>query len=150
MNRHEGQNSDPATEVTTMTRSEFDDIRAHITAEADRPGDLLRVARSLLDDLEVARMREATLRAYYLRLLTAARATVAAQRAGYPEPLTFLTDELAKRGQLPGTEDEVNRVLADAHTAAALLACLEQSPMRTTGSAPRVRKCAGSGRTLPH
>ncbi|MFC7647937.1 hypothetical protein ACFQX6_51240 [Streptosporangium lutulentum] len=64
-----------------MTRSEFDDIRAHIDAEADHPGDLLRVARSLLNDLEDARMREATLRAYYLRLLTAARATVAAKTA---------------------------------------------------------------------
>ena len=88
-----------------MTRSEFDDIRAHIDAEADHPGDLIRVARSLLSDLEDARMREATLRAYYLRLLTAARATVAAEAAGYPEPLTFLTDELGKRGQLPATEE---------------------------------------------
>ncbi|GAA3442058.1 hypothetical protein [Planomonospora venezuelensis] len=132
-----------------MTRSEFDDIRAHIAAEADHPGDLLRVARSLLDDLEAARMREATLRAYYLRLLTAARATVAAETAGYPEPLTFLTDELAKRGQLPAGDDEVNRILADAHTAAALIACLEQTPARTAGNGPRVRRCLGTSRTLP-
>ncbi|MBG0833374.1 hypothetical protein HS041_37365 [Planomonospora sp. ID67723] len=132
-----------------MTRSEFDDIRAHIAAEADRPGDLLRVARSLLDDLEAARMREATLRSYYLRLLTAARATVAAETAGYPEPLAFLTDELAKRGQLPATGDEVNRILADAHTAAALLASLEQDPARTAGNGPRVRRCLGTSRTLP-
>jgi hypothetical protein len=132
-----------------MTRSEFDDIRAHIDAEADHPGDLLRVARSLLNDLEDARMREATLRAYYLRLLTAARATVAAETAGYPEPLTFLTDELAKRGQLPATE-EVNRILADAHTAAALLACLEQSPVAVaTTSGPRSRRCGGTSRSLP-
>ena len=132
-----------------MTRSEFDDIRAHIDAEADHPGDLLRVARSLLNDLEDARMREATLRAYYLRLLTAARATVAAETAGYPEPLTFLTDELAKRGQLPVTE-EVNRILADAHTAAALLACLEQSPVAvaTTFRSP-FRRCGGTSRSLP-
>ncbi|WP_440068588.1 hypothetical protein [Streptosporangium sp. OZ121] len=135
-----------------MTRSEFDDIRAHIDAEADHPGDLLRVARSLLNDLEDARMREATLRAYYLRLLTAARATVAAEAADYPEPLTFLTDELAKRGQLPTSEDEVNRILADAHTAAALLACLEENPlgatpMGTGGS--RARRCAGTSRSLP-
>ncbi|GAA2897092.1 hypothetical protein GCM10010517_62090 [Streptosporangium fragile] len=135
-----------------MTRSEFDDIRAHIDAEADRPGDLLRVARSLLSDLEDARMREATLRAYYLRLLTAARATVAADAAGYPEPLTFLTDELAKRGQLPSTEDEVNRILADAHTATALLAALEKNPRGTapmTDRGFRVRRCAGTSRSLP-
>ncbi|MDP9849165.1 hypothetical protein [Streptosporangium lutulentum] len=131
-----------------MTRSEFDDIRAHIDAEADHPGDLLRVARSLLNDLEDARMREATLRAYYLRLLTAARATVAAKTAGYPEPLTFLTDELAKRGQLPASE-EVSRILADAHTAAALLACLEQPPVPVATSGPRSRRCGGTSRSLP-
>ncbi len=49
-------------------RSEFDDIRAHITAEARHAGDLLRIARELLDDLEQARMREASLRNYYLAL----------------------------------------------------------------------------------
>ncbi|MBB2913578.1 hypothetical protein FHS43_004882 [Streptosporangium becharense] len=135
-----------------MTRSEYDDIRAHIDAEADCPGDLLRVARSLLSDLEDARMREATLRAYYLRLLTAARATVAADTAGYPAPLTFLTEELAKRGQLPSTEDEVNRILADARTAAALLAALERNPRATTpaaGGGVRARRCAGTSRSLP-
>ncbi|WP_433259078.1 hypothetical protein ACQPYK_42280 [Streptosporangium sp. CA-135522] len=132
-----------------MTRSEFDDIRAHIDAEADHPGDLIRVARSLLSDLEDTRMREATLRTYYLRLLTAARATVAAEAAGYPQPLTFLTDELAKRGQLPAGEDEVNQILADAHTAAALLACLEQAPIAAAGTGARVRRCAGTSRRLP-
>ncbi|WP_449061471.1 hypothetical protein [Planomonospora algeriensis] len=110
-----------------MTRSEFDDIRAHIAAEADHHDDLLLLARSLLDDLEAARMREATLRSYYLRLLTAARATVAAEAAGHPAPLTFLTAELGERGQLPAGE-EVNRILADARTATALVAALEQPP----------------------
>ncbi|MFJ2029005.1 hypothetical protein [Streptosporangium sp. NPDC087985] len=132
-----------------MDSSEFDDIRAHIDAEADHPDDLLRVARSLLSDLEDARMREATLRTHYLRLLTAARATVAAETAGYPEPLTFLTDELAKQGQLPTAEDEVNRILSDAHTAAALLACLEQAPPVRIGNGPRTRRCAGTSRSLP-
>lgn len=135
-----------------MTRSEFDDIRAHIDAEADRPGDLLRVARSLLNDLEDARIREATLRAYYLRLLTSARATVAAEAAGYPEPLTFLTDELAKRGQLPTSADEVNRILADAQTAAALLASLEENPLPSASmnsGGARMRRCAGTSRSIP-
>ncbi|MBG0815182.1 hypothetical protein [Planomonospora sp. ID82291] len=138
-----------------MTRSEFDDIRAHIAAEADHHDDLLLLARSLLDDLEAARMREATLRSYYLRLLTSARATVAAEAAGHPAPLTFLVAELAERGQLPAGEEEVNRILADARTAAALVASLEQSParpqtpMRTPGQGARARRCAGTSRTLP-
>ncbi|GGL09593.1 hypothetical protein [Planomonospora parontospora] len=137
-----------------MTRSEFDDIRAHIAAEADHRDDLLLLARSLLDDLETARMREATLRSYYLRLLTAARATAAADAAGHPAPLTFLTAELGERGQLPAGE-EVNRILADARTAAALVASLEglpareQAPPRTTGKGARARRCAGTSRTLP-
>ncbi|GAA3130151.1 hypothetical protein GCM10010466_21060 [Planomonospora alba] len=132
-----------------MTRSEFDDIRAHLAAEADHPGDLLLLARSLLDDLETARMREATLRSYYLRLLTAARAAVAAQAAGHPEPLTFLVDELGRRGQLPTGQDEVNQILADARTAADLAAALEQPPARRTGKGVRARRCAGTSRTLP-
>ncbi|MEV7011802.1 hypothetical protein [Streptosporangium sp. NPDC051022] len=132
-----------------MTRSEFDDIRAHIDAEAGHPGDLLRVARSLLSDLEDARMREAMLRAQHLRLLTAARATAAAEAAGHSNPLTFLTDELAKQGQLPITEDEVNQILVDARTATALLACLEQTPTVVAGSGPRVRRCAGTSRSFP-
>lgn len=131
-----------------MTRSEFDDIRAFITAEASHADDLFHVARTLLDDLEHATMREATLRSYYLRLLTAARATVAAEAAGAPEPLTFLKDELAKRGQLPKEGEEVNRILADARTATALVAALEQKPMRT--HTPKAhRRCTGAGRTLP-
>ncbi|MEV8630296.1 hypothetical protein AB0395_01440 [Streptosporangium sp. NPDC051023] len=137
-----------------MTRSEFDDIRAHIDAEADHPGDLLRVARSLLSDLEDARMREAMLRAQHLRLLTAARAAAAAAAAGTTgrsDPLTFITEELARQGQLPVTEDEVNQILLDARTATALLTCLEQSPTATATatSGPRVRRCAGASRSLP-
>ncbi|GAA5086484.1 hypothetical protein HNP84_003520 [Thermocatellispora tengchongensis] len=131
-----------------MTRSEFDDIRAYIAAEATRAGDLVEVARTLLDDLEHARMREATLRAYYLRLLTAARATVAAEAAGAPEPLTFLKDELAKRGQMPEGK-QVNQILSDARTAEALVAALEQQPMRTLAPTGRGRRCAGVSRTLP-
>ncbi|MEU9834480.1 hypothetical protein AB0D67_23375 [Streptosporangium sp. NPDC048047] len=132
-----------------MARSEFDDIRAHIDAEADHPEDLLMVARSLLSDLEEMRMREALLRSHYLRLLTAARATVAAEAAGHPQPFTFLRDELAKRGQLPATDEEVTQILADAHTAAALLGELEKStPERGGGGGPRLRACTGMSRTL--
>jgi len=131
-----------------MTRSEFDDIRAFIAAEATHAGDLLHVARTLLDDLEHASMREATLRAYYLRLLTAARATVAAEAAGDPEPLVFLKDELAKRGQLPKDGEEAHRILSDARTAAALVAALEDKPVRTLPPKGR-RRCTGVSRSLP-
>lgn len=130
-----------------MTRSEFDDIRAHITAEADHPGDLLRIARTLLDDLEQVRAREALLRSHYLRLLTAARASVAAEQAGDPEPLVFVRHELAARGQLPADDEQAHRVLADARTAMALLAAADQEPRRRTG--PRLRRCIGTSRSLP-
>ncbi|MGW3345257.1 hypothetical protein ACWDA3_18250 [Nonomuraea rubra] len=130
-----------------MTRSEFDDIRAFLADGATHAGDLLRVARTLIDDLEHARMREAVLRTHYLRLLTAARATVAAELADMPEPLAFLKHELAERGQLPEDGEAVQRILSDARTAAALLACLEEMPQpRPRG--PRLRRCVGTGRTL--
>ncbi|MEU8245490.1 hypothetical protein [Nonomuraea sp. NPDC048916] len=128
-----------------MTRSEFDDIRAYLTDEATHAGDLLRVARTLIDDLEHARMREAVLRTHYLRLLTAARATIAADIADAPDPLAFLKHELAERGQLPAAGEAVQRILSDARTAAALLACLEQN-VATRPQGMRVRRCVGTGR----
>ncbi|SDG95190.1 hypothetical protein SAMN05421505_109229 [Sinosporangium album] len=130
-----------------MTRSEFDDIRAYIAAEANHAGDLLRVARNLLDDLEHARMREANLRTHYLRLLTAARAAIAAQMAGDGDPLTFLQHELGAHGQLPGVGEGVNQVLSDARSASEMVAALEPAPPRTAG--PRLRRCVGASRTLP-
>ncbi|GAA3110106.1 hypothetical protein [Nonomuraea salmonea] len=108
-----------------MTRSEFDDIRAFLADEATHADDLLRIARTLIDDLEHSRLREAVLRTHYLRLLTAARATVAADIVGSPDPLGFIRHELAQRGQLPEDGEAVYRILADARAAAALLACLE-------------------------
>jgi hypothetical protein len=134
-----------------MTRSEFDDIRAFLADPATHAGDLLGVARSLIDDLEQARTREAVLRTHYLRLLTAARATVAADSVGAPDALAFLTHELAERGQLPEDGEAVQRILGDARTAAALLASLEeqqQPPVRARGM--RLRRCVGAHRTLPH
>jgi hypothetical protein len=146
--RHPGR-PEPRVEVAIMTRSEFDDIRAHIAAEADHASDLLGIARTLLDDLEQAHMREAALRSQYLSLLTAARATVAAEATGYAEPLTFLKHELDKRGQLPVGDEMVHRILADARTAAELLACVEETPPRSV-SRGRVRRCGGISRRLPH
>lgn len=132
-----------------MTRSEFDDIRAHIAAEPAHAGDLLQIARELLDDLEHARMREAHLRSYYLGLLTAARATMAASGAGDVAPLTFLEHELRKHGQLP-CGDDAQRVLADAKAAQSLVPRTDDpAPLRRTGGA-RSRMCTGASRALPH
>ncbi|MFO7251507.1 MAG: hypothetical protein DIU60_012220, partial [Actinomycetes bacterium] len=129
-----------------MTRSEFDDIRAHITAETDHAGDLVRIARNLLDDLEQVRTREALLRSHYLGLLTAARASVAAERAGDPDPLVFLRHELDRRGQLPADDEQAQRILADAKAAMTMVAELDQAPRRRTG--PRLRRCIGMSRSL--
>ena len=133
-----------------MTRSEFDDIRAHIAAEEGDSHDLLQIARSLLDDLEQARLREATLRVQYLGLLTAARATVASEAAGDPSPLTFLWHELSKRGQLPAGGEEAMRILSDARMAEELIAHLEAPPPSRRGPSARMRRCAGAGRRLAH
>jgi len=131
-----------------MTRSEFDDIRAFLADEATHAGDLLRVARTLIDDLEHTRMREAILRTHYLRLLTAARASVASEIAEAPDPLAFVRHELAERGQLPQDGEAVQRILSDARTAALLLACLEDAaPKLPRGM--RLRRCVGMGRALP-
>ncbi|GAA3682282.1 hypothetical protein GCM10022224_053300 [Nonomuraea antimicrobica] len=133
-----------------MTRSEFDDIRAFLADEATHAGDLLRIARTLIDDLEYARMREAILRTHYLRLLTAARATVAAESLGAPDPLTFVKHELTERGQLPTDGEAAQRILSDARTAATLLACLEdQATAQTRPRRMRLRRCVGTGRALP-
>lgn len=130
-----------------MMRSEFDDIRAHIAAEGRRPGgDLLQLATELLDDLEQVRMRETMLRSYYLRLLTAARATVAAEAAGDPAPLTFLTHELAKHGQLP-TGEQVQQVLADAGRTQSLVPSLDE-PARRGPRQAAIRYCTGMSRRL--
>jgi hypothetical protein len=136
-------------EVSAMTRSEFDDIRAFLADDATHAGDLLRVARTLIDDLEHARMREAVLRTYYLRLLTASRATVAAETVGAPDPLAFLKHELAERGQLPEDGEAVQRILSDASAASALLACLEQQSEPVRPRRARPRRCVGTARTLP-
>jgi hypothetical protein len=132
-----------------MTRSEFDDIRAHIAAEEGDSDDLLQIARTLLDDLEQARLREATLRAHYLGLLTAARATLSSDTVGDPDPLTFLRHELGKKGQLPAGDEDAVRILSDARMAETLLALLEDAPPSRPRTSARMRRCAGTGRRLP-
>lgn len=130
-----------------MTRSEFDDIRAHIAAEGRRPGGgLVELARELLDDLEHVRMRELTLRSYYLRLLSAARATVAADAAGDPAPLTFLVRELAEHDRLP-PEEQIERILSDAESTEALMTSLDERGRRVPREI-RTRHCGGMSRRL--
>lgn len=130
-----------------MTRSEFDDIRAHIAADEGDSDGLLLLARTLLDDLEQARLREATLRARYLELLTAARATIASDTVGDANPLTFLRHELGRNGQLPTADEDITRILSDARTAAELLAHLSEPPVRNRPSA-RMRRCVRPPRRL--
>jgi hypothetical protein len=59
----------------------------------------------------------ALLRAEYARLAAAARASVAAARAGATDPLVYVEAELARHGGLPPKDMTVLAVLADAHTA---------------------------------
>lgn len=127
-------------------RSEFDDIRAHITAEPPRPSELLELAHSLLDDLEQLRTREAILRSHYLALLTAARATLAADATGHPAALTFLQHELAEHGQLPDGE-QAQRILSDAVAAQSMLAHLDEPEPRRSRAA-RGPICGGVSRSL--
>jgi hypothetical protein len=72
---------------------------------------------------------------------------VAAETAGDPAPLTFLMHELAKHGQLPSGE-QVQRILSDARTAQALLACVDEPAPRRSAPGSRVRLCGGVSRTL--
>jgi hypothetical protein len=73
---------------------------------------------------------------------------VAAGEVGDPAPLTFLTHELGKHGQLPSGE-EVQRILSDARTAHALLPSIEEAPPRRSTPGGRVLRCMGVSRTLP-
>lgn len=70
--------------------------------------------------LGVAEARLALLRAEYARLVTAARASVTAARAGVPDPLVYLEAELARHCGLPPQDATVPAVLADAGTAMVL------------------------------
>lgn len=132
-----------------MTRSEFDDIRAHIAAEEGHSDELLRLAWALLDDLEQARLREASLCARYLGLLGAARATMASDAVGDPDPLTFLRHELGEKGQVSFGDAELRRILSDAPAAETVLPQVEDKPQSRQRSNGRLRRCAGAARRLP-
>jgi hypothetical protein len=69
---------------------------------------------------EGAEARLALLRAEYARLVTAARASIAAARAGVPDPLVYLEVELARHCGLPPDDATVPAVLADAAAAMVL------------------------------
>jgi hypothetical protein len=90
-----------------------------------RPGDRLP---GLAAGTTEARL--ALLRADYARLITAARASVAAVRTGAANPLVYVEAELARHCGLPAQEATVPAVLADAATAMALAGaqpgCMDQ------------------------
>lgn len=64
--------------------------------------------------------RLALLRAEYARLVTAARASVAAARAGATDPLVYVEAELVRHCGLPPQDATVPAVLADANAATEL------------------------------
>lgn len=64
-----------------------------------------------------AEHRLALLRAEYARLISAARASVTAGRAGAAHPLAHVEAELARHGGLPPRDATVPAVLADAASA---------------------------------
>jgi len=67
---------------------------------------------ALVNDDEEARHRLDLLHAEHRELLTASRAAVAAARDGAEDPLIFVRDVLAKRGQLPPAGMRPPQILA--------------------------------------
>ena len=68
-------------------------------------------------EVEEARSLLAILRTEYARLAAAARAAVAADVAGDPDPLAYVRAELVRRGGMPPRGASVPKMLADAVTA---------------------------------
>lgn len=106
-----------------MSRQQVADLRedaqaAHLISDAD---ELAAIVATLLGELDGARQREQIVRGEYGALLTAARATIAADAGGEAAPLTYLRWELARHGQLPAGQVSPVRVLADAVTTQALV-----------------------------
>ena len=88
-----------------------------------------------------AEARLALMRAEYARLVTAARASVAAARAGSPDPLVYVKAELVRHYGLPPQNATVLAVLADANAALVLAgraARLDEPVMAATDRPPRV------------
>ncbi|GIH89915.1 hypothetical protein Psi01_05450 [Planobispora siamensis] len=115
-----------------MSRRCIDALRTHAQAAylIDDAGELAGIVTELVAELQGSRIREGLIRSEYLALLTAARATIAAERCHQAAPLTFLHWELERHGQLPGDHDTATRVLADAKAAQILMDHLiaRQSP----------------------
>jgi hypothetical protein len=86
------------------------------------PAQAARQAGEQLSDPSAwtAETRLILLRAEYARLITAARASVAAARAGSSDPLVYVEAELVRHCGLPPRDATVPAVLADARAAMAL------------------------------
>jgi hypothetical protein len=96
----------------------------------------------------------ALVRADYARLLTAARACVAAERDGLNDPLIFVRELLAERGQLPLPDLSVPQLLAAVPADLCLPGRSAQrqaaTPFRAGSAHRRLTARRGSLRTRPH
>ena len=106
-----------------LTREQMLRLRLETGAAAGLPGPMgLMVRRQARGQPpgtagETSEDRLALLRVKYARLITAARASVTAERAGDADPLAYVEAELARHGGLPPRGASVPAVLADARTA---------------------------------
>jgi hypothetical protein len=98
-----------------MTNTELHAIRVRLAGEASiTVAELRQVALNLLDEVARDRIREQLLRTDYVELLEAARAAVSAAHHHACDPVTFMEDELARKGLLPPPEMTPVQALADA------------------------------------
>src|SRR6266536_1677551 len=105
-----------------LTHDQFNVVRGLVLG-AQHAASPLAAARysltALVDDDTEARHRLALLRAEHAELLAAARAAVAAARDGAEDPLFYIRDVLAGRGQLPAEGVRPEQLLAAGIRAAA-------------------------------
>jgi hypothetical protein len=106
-----------------LTREQRFQLRLETSAAAgiDAPATMMTVRRAggpppgAVSGAEENQL--ALLRAQYAQMITAARASVTARRAGTADPLAYIEAELARHGGLPPGSATVPAVLADAATA---------------------------------
>jgi hypothetical protein len=100
----------------------------HGDAAGSGPRPLRGRARARTGPGLTAEARLALLRSEYARLVAAARASIAAARAGAADPLAYLEAELARHHGLPQPGAAVPAVLADAAAAMSLASQVGQMP----------------------
>jgi hypothetical protein len=90
-----------------------------------------------------ARQALALLRAEHARLITAARASVTAARAGSANPLAYVEAEMTRRGGLPPQDAAVPVVLADTGTAMMLTGWAPKAVTDAEQAEPSPRRAVG-------